>query len=322
MNRERVSRWFVQRLTLLAALVVLASICAALAPFHWFLELFSHYALHYAAFALLLSFVLRLMKSRRWAVLAFVAAAWNVFVVAQGAAHSTRPDTGAGARLTVFHFNVGFRHTEPDVVVDYLLQNAQRFDVVVLIEAGPQWQGALRRTESAFPHSQRFLEESPFGILVLSRLKPTHSAIVDAPNGYRHTETRLQVSGSQRPVAIYGIHPPPPVSDSLAEARNEKLEWLARTVRGRPGEAAVVVGDFNLTPYSPYFATFSRESGLQAVQGRWLPQATWPVVLGMAWFGMPIDHSFVSPDLTVLAREIGPALGSDHLPVTLTLALR
>ena len=131
---------------------------------------------------------------------------------------------------------------------------------------------------------------------------------------------RFTFPGHTRPITIYGLHPPPPVSAALAAARNDKLEWIASAIRSRGDERAVAVGDFNLTPYSPHFPAFARRSGLQpALPGRF-PQGSWPVLFGTAAFGIPIDHAFVPADAAVIAHEIGPDLGSDHLPVTLTLA--
>ena len=38
--------------------------------------------------------------------------------------------------------------------------------------------------------------------------------------------------------------------------------------------------------------------------------------------GIPIDHVLVTPQWLVVEREVGPNLGSDHLPVIVQIALR
>ena len=35
---------------------------------------------------------------------------------------------------------------------------------------------------------------------------------------------------------------------------------------------------------------------------------------------IPIDHAFHDPRLTTTARRVGPAVGSDHLPLEFELA--
>jgi endonuclease/exonuclease/phosphatase (EEP) superfamily protein YafD len=49
---------------------------------------------------------------------------------------------------------------------------------------------------------------------------------------------------------------------------------------------------------------------------------TWTTGNRVAPLKLPVDHCLVSPDLTVLGVEHGPALGSDHLPLVVRLAVR
>jgi endonuclease/exonuclease/phosphatase (EEP) superfamily protein YafD len=54
-------------------------------------------------------------------------------------------------------------------------------------------------------------------------------------------------------------------------------------------------------------------------------QPTWRVRYGplsgiLAWpVQVPIDHCLYSPGLAAVAREIGPACGSNHFPLFVTL---
>jgi len=320
--RDRVLRWFARRIALLVGLIGLASVLAELAPLHWFLELFSHFATHYAILALAAALVLGALRRWRWTALALGVACWNSVVVAQSLSPSARPTAHDAQRLTILHFNVGVGHRDPRRVMDYVLAHAERFDVVVLIEAGPQWKEELDRALSVYPHSVLELEDTPFGIAVMSRAKPIASAVVETPGGFRHVEVRLAIPGQKLPVALYAIHPPPPVSGDLADARNDYLARIASAISGRADETAIVVGDFNTTPYSPYLRRFVKETALLPSRCCLLHQGTWPVIFGNAWFGIPIDHSLVTARLRVAAHEIGPDLGSDHLPIVLSVAAR
>ena len=80
----------------------------------------------------------------------------------------------------------------------------------------------------------------------------------------------------------------------------------------------MVVGDFNLTPWSPYFQKFIADSGLRDARTPRRFDHTWPVTFDNANIGLAIDHSFAHPSLPLVKRIIGPDLGSDHLPVTVT----
>ena len=80
----------------------------------------------------------------------------------------------------------------------------------------------------------------------------------------------------------------------------------------------MVVGDFNLTPWSPYFQRFITGSGLRDARKPRRFDHTWPVTFDNAHIGIAIDHSFAHPSLPLVERVIGPDLGSDHMPVTVT----
>ncbi len=76
-----------------------------------------------------------------------------------------------------------------------------------------------------------------------------------------------------------------------------------------------MVGDFNAGPWSAGPRAFVARNDIFGVNTR----ATWPVWLGFA--GIPIDHAFVSRDLRILDIETGPAIGSDHRPLLIDVAL-
>ena len=60
------------------------------------------------------------------------------------------------------------------------------------------------------------------------------------------------------------------------------------------------------------------EGGLINSQRGFGVQATWPVAGGFAP-RIPLDHCLHSPDLATVDRRMGPAVGSDHLPLVVVL---
>ena len=122
------------------------------------------------------------------------------------------------------------------------------------------------------------------------------------------------------PLALYAIHPPPPINDELAGARDEKLVYVANKVVAQASTTPIVVGDFNVTPWSPAYTRFVQASGLRALREPWRLNHTWPVTGSTAYIGINIDHTFAHPSLALVKREIGPDLGSDHMPVTVTMS--
>jgi endonuclease/exonuclease/phosphatase (EEP) superfamily protein YafD len=81
----------------------------------------------------------------------------------------------------------------------------------------------------------------------------------------------------------------------------------------------VVVGDLNITPYSPLFQDWLARTGLTDTRrGRTL-SPSWPVQLPIV--GVPIDHCVVSHDVVIVRHRRLPAFGSDHYPILAELAL-
>lgn len=96
----------------------------------------------------------------------------------------------------------------------------------------------------------------------------------------------------------------------LASARS----WLA----GKNGPA-ILIGDLNLTMYSPIYRAFVAETGVRNARAGFGPLGTWP-----AWMPgplLPLDHCLVRGPVGVIACRTGPKIGSDHLPLLVDLHL-
>jgi endonuclease/exonuclease/phosphatase family metal-dependent hydrolase len=80
-------------------------------------------------------------------------------------------------------------------------------------------------------------------------------------------------------------------------------------------EPVVLIGDFNLTPYSPYNDDLLSGSRLRdCARGRPLTP-TWPTWFAPLW--IEIDRCFVTPEIRIASYQVGPAIGSDHYPLVM-----
>lgn len=308
-----------KRFVALTVLLLIANIFAAMGTLHWFFELFSHFTPQFLVFALcgLIGFIL--LRTWRWAALACALTMWNGYPVARVFLQDVTPPPTAARTFTVFHFNVGLHHEQPQRIVSHLLRRANDIDVIILLEATSAFDAVLDELKSLYPHQIRHLEDSPFGIALASKHAIDFGAIANEPSRlFPHIEATIRLPGRETPLALYAVHAPPPVSGEMAEARNQKLEHIARKAAAQPQATPIVAGDFNLTPWSPHFKNFIADSGLRDARTPRRFDHTWPVTFNNAHIGLALDHSFAHPALTMLKRAIGPDLGSDHLPVTIT----
>ena len=313
----------VKRLVLLIVLLAAATLCALCADLFWFFELFTHFVPWYAGFALLLAIGFAFARCWRWVAGALLLALWHGYAVVSYLAPATTMAASTGPtgnnKLTIFHYNAYLHHADPRRVSTYL-RREKDIDVIVILEASPRFNDVLADLKETHPHQITHIEDSPFGIAVASRVPIDFGAVSRKPSGYPWIELTLKLPGRAVPLALYAIHPPPPINGELAAARDETLMYIAGKTAAQPEATPIVVGDFNITPWSSAFSRFEKASGLRPAHTPWRIDNTWPVTFNNANFGIAIDHSFAHPALTLVKRMIGPDLGSDHMPVTATWA--
>ena len=102
----------------------------------------------------------------------------------------------------------------------------------------------------------------------------------------------------------------------MAQTRNRQLNQLAAYVT-EVEEPLLVCGDFNLSPYSPYFDRFAEATDLQDVRRNQGIGFSWPSFMPLA--GIPIDHCWIRGPLAVDSVKRLDQFGSDHYPVHVSL---
>jgi endonuclease/exonuclease/phosphatase (EEP) superfamily protein YafD len=308
-----------RRLAGVAVLGLLVAACAAaLAPFGWPFELFAHFRWQLGA-ATVAVVPVAVLAARGWMAAAAVAALLLQFapLAWPGDDEVSRTSHGCtGPPFRIASVNLWFRNDDPARVLEWLASRPA--DVVVLQEVTAQWQQALDAIVTGYPHRTMQSREDPYGIGVLSRWPIEDLEAVDfAKDGLPSLVATLDVAG--RRVQVIALHTHWPVVPGLFLARNEGLRLAA--ARARDSTLPVVLaGDLNLTPYAPEFRRLERDSGLRdaLAERRWRP--TW--LAGFWPLALPIDHVLVPEDACVVDSSIGPAIGSDHRPVSVTLRWR
>jgi endonuclease/exonuclease/phosphatase (EEP) superfamily protein YafD len=114
------------------------------------------------------------------------------------------------------------------------------------------------------------------------------------------------------------VHPLPPVRATWASAHARFFAALERA-RASFGEDVVIMGDLNATPWSYALRTLLDRTGLRDSRRGFGLGASWPT--WSPFVRIPIDQLLLGGRVEVLAREVGPELGSDHFPLRATVAL-
>ncbi len=233
----------------------------------------------------------------------------------------TSPDPAA---LRLMAFNVLTRNPSKAEVMDYI--GSEQADILALIETDERWLSALRERLPDYTIVAAAPQDDNFGMLLAIRgtregLEVDASRVIydlaESERSLPAIEARLRVDG--RPLDLLQVHTTPPGGAYYSQLRDRQLAGAADWAAGRSARH-IVLGDLNITPFSPQFDTLLRDRGLlDSTRGHGF-QATWPMP-GSALMGIPIDHVLHGPGIRVLDRRIGPILGSDHRPVVVDLLL-
>jgi endonuclease/exonuclease/phosphatase (EEP) superfamily protein YafD len=183
-------------------------------------------------------------------------------------------------------------------------------DVVGLIELTPTWAGALAPALSSFPSRRVETQDGAYGIGLYSKssfreVNVEHLAGDPAPS----VVARFDFGGGPFALVLTHVHTP-----FAGDVHRRQFEALADVRKGL-GERVAICGDFNAVPWSSSFRQLASAADLtDSHRGHWL-EGSWP-----SWgplLRVPLDNCLVSPGVTVLERERGGDVGSDHFPLTI-----
>lgn len=309
------------------AVLALAIVTAAtfFGRYNWIADLFTHFRPQLLALAALCLVVTAAL--RQWSLAVVALACLGVHLTPLLAPIPAGAAVAAGPSVRLLELNVEHNNDRYAAFADLLRR--EHPDIVVLAETWSRgWHDHLTAMHDAFPYASLSFPHGRQDVTILSRYPITGVELLHPywPDGkrlyYTIVEARIDVKGE--PLTVYAVHPPHPADRALWRQRNAYLGWLARRVAAAPaGSRIVVAGDFNATPWTPWYGRFLEESGLADGAGTSWQAPTrhpiWPV--RWAWLGIPIDHVTISRRIAVDHYRVGKDVGSDHLPVLADLRL-
>jgi endonuclease/exonuclease/phosphatase (EEP) superfamily protein YafD len=295
--------------------VMVFSLLGILVGHHWMLDLLSHFRLQYFWVLVLAALILGVMRRWRWCVVSGIAA----LVLGMTMVRYYLPvrGDGAGETLKMVSFNVHASNERYDEVVSFVRE--EDADVVLLMEINRGWSDQLGVLKEMYPHQVGRVRSGAFGVVLMSKI-PFKEAHVRYIGEARVPSVEAVIGWDGGQLRILGTHPVPPRNGESSAFRNDQLTLLKEYVRGFEGETLVVAGDFNVSPFSSYYGRFLEGIGLRDSSLGFGLSPTWN--RRVPWVAIPIDYVFVSEDVAVLERWVGPACGSDHSSVVVTLVRR
>lgn len=312
---------------LLGAPALLATLLSLAAPAAWWLDLLTHFRPQYAMLLLLAAGAQVLFRPRA------LAAAWGAGLLLNLALLSPllladRP-SASGRPLTIVHVNLGRDDVDVETLAEWVAEVSPELLSLQEVTAQnlPRIEKALTRAGVSYQTLAAQARADTRGVALLSRRRlalagVSAQVIAPTPDAQRPMiQAHVELDGV--PVAILGFHTTRPAPGKLYDFQAEGMSTAAlwASANELAGAQTVLIGDFNSTSQGTLVRNLCHRAGLQdARRGHGL-HGTWPASFP-APVRVPIDGAYHSGGLTATAFAVGPDVGSDHRPITVTLRLR
>ncbi len=193
-------------------------------------------------------------------------------------------------------------------------------DILLLIELSPLASKQLEPLRAMYPYSHCLPAWEGCGIGMMSRIPHTDFRTLYLANHWMPAiELQVERTDGKGTLSLLGVHTVSPhlEDERRTNFRNQQLNDLGRWATDQPG-GAMIIGDLNVTPWSPPFWRLLQEGRLS--DSSWYRGyfSSWPTILQRV--GIPIDHALVNEKIKVLdRRNIYGRSNSDHFPIVITI---
>lgn len=310
-DKRKVS--FIGLLQSAAVLTVVFSFLTGLNIRYHGIELFSHFRLQYFAVSVLLLILFAWLRHYIYAGALGATAIFNaIFVLPWYFSAGVAPD---GVPLKLIHANVQASSAEYSQLIDFI--DREDPDMIFLQEVSPAWIAGTQELLKAYPYTYAAAREDNFGIAAFSKIEFDSVQHIDSPP-LDYPTILASVTFNGESLQIISSHPTIPLGAHLFAARNEQLKHIAERVAQSDGKL-VLLGDFNASMWCPRLRKLENATGLRNARQGFGVLPSWPTFMPFAM--IPIDHALVSEGIGVLDIRTGSRIGSDHLPLIVTVAL-
>lgn len=306
---------------LLLGVLGLASLAGFFGQFGHVIELTSHLRFLYAIGFVPLLLILLCLRQRKILGIGIVLFVINAAPIAQLYIPQAQAVVGANQTyLTLLQVNLwGPRNSHYDQVIELVRRESP--DLIGISEITQTWETKLKEGLPEYPY--QVIEKRFGGIALFSKgplIEPrvSYFAAIKRPR----ITTKINVAGKL--VTVILAHPVIPRWKS--GIRNNELLEIA--TQSRDAETPVIVfGDLNCSPWSYYFGKLLEVGRLRDSERGFGLQPTWTTrqpFWNSRWYfpWVPIDHCLFTREFLTLVREVGPDVGSDHLPVLVKIGMR
>ncbi len=300
-------------IALLIVLVTSIAILCSIFGWSYWPERLSHFQIQYWLLAIGLFLVLLLLRERSTVLIGLFCVVILSTNMVTWYLPAGRPHRSL---VKILFSNVWETNLNHQPILNLVRSEAP--DIAIFVEVNTRWRKQLDSLQDILPYSR----DNKRGEVIYSKIDLAKTSIVPPDSSFVRTLILryLQIQG--KTFTLVATHPSAPATPAEFAKRNRHLEDLGLLLE-KSSDDLIVVGDFNATPWSPYYKKFVDRSRLvNAREGLGL-HPTWSTLVVRklpSWlqsvFSVPIDHIFIrAPNTYATSFRTGNDIGSDHLPI-------
>lgn len=282
-----------------------------------FLELTTHFRFQYLWLAIIFVVLLCVFRSWSFVTLSVLTIVINGFYVLPYF-YSANPvsQNAPNKSLKVMLANVEHKNKNYERLLESV--KSANPDIVVLQEITETWWENVKVLENDYQYFKTVPRQGGSGMAIFSRYQLENSEVLQLDEStHLALLNKINVDGTL--LTLLAIHPPTPIRNDKFINRNRQFFESAKILK-ESSNPKILIGDMNITMWSPYFVDLVNDSGLKDVRkGRGL-YPSW-ISFFPTPFRIPIDHCLVSEDIEIENVSLGDSTGSDHFPLVVSMQL-
>lgn len=316
-------------LYLLSSLIVILTIVGFFGRFWWGFDMVCHFRIQY--FWILIFSATVFTLGRKWitCTLITIFALFNAvtfipYITIANPMHVDAP------KIRAISINLDFKNSSYKEAALFISQSQPQ--LLILGDLSERWEDELKETLAEFPYFIRLkyadaysvednfmepfrgiFEKHKTSLGLFSKL-PFEKTRLGQVETYPTPYLMAQFKFNGKPFTLFGAHLMIPAGSVLSNVRNKQITILTQKIKSI-NQPTVLLGDLNITPWSPFFKDFIQITGLKETRKGLGISPTWPTEYTS--MQIPIDHSLTSNRIIVHSFRLGPNIGSDHFPLIL-----
>jgi|GEM_PF-3857781 len=286
-------------------------------------DIFDHLRLHYFVCAGFAFFVFLWLRKTVWLTVTLLILLSNGSILYSSFTNTSalKKPTAQTKLIKLLNYNAYYKNKSAKKFIDYV--NQEKPDLIVLEEFVGMSKEVVQSLKSQYVYSGPYLTKSddknskqPNYIFIFSKFPFQiktfkHWNLSDRNPPIAHVELNIR----DTKIDLIAVHMHWPYN---AKFKAQGLNWLSNYVKPLKNPV-LLVGDFNLTPWSDTLLRFSQKNKMKKFG--WF-EGSWPSQTANVDFPFPhflIDHVFVRDSaewkINKHRFEAGKSIGSDHLPM-------